>query len=220
MALTVPVEGVDGVVAAFAKNDIAISHMAKRLSYEEPGYAAGMHPGDDYFTSPFAIVSGWTRKRPGQPKKKVALLCFTAFKCRGAHDEAIAAMGELGRGMVAFRSMRSVEESLCKPVHVAKFRRYAWAGGDDVSLDLEDRAMKMACASLGADVPSDWRARRDEIVKQHAVWPLRQLPQTAELAPDADVPKPAPLERCACGNFARPGGPLCNACTTAASTGV
>ena len=42
---------------------------------------------------------------------------------------------------------------------------------------------------------------------------LHKLPQTAEIAPDDEVKKPPRLTKCACGNYARPGETLCNACT-------
>ena len=136
-----------------------------------------------------------------------------AYKCRGAHDLAIKAMGDLGLRMRAHSGMEAVEDTLCRPKRTVQFRRYAWAGGGDVSLDLEDCAMQTACEALGAPVPPDWRAHREAIVQEHAVWALHKLPQTAEIAPDDEVKKPPRLTKCACGNYARPGETLCNACT-------
>ena len=165
MALTIHISSVDDAIAAFAKNDIILSHMTNRFA-EQGEYTEGMGPGDDYYTAPFALASGWTRK------------------------------------------------TLCKPKQIVKFRRYAWTGGDDVSLDLEDRAMKMTCDFLGVTVPPDWRARREAIVKEHAVWALYKLPQTAVIGPDdKETEKQLPLTKCGCGNYAKPNSNFCNACT-------
>ena len=217
MALTIRISNVDDVIAAFAKNDIMISHMTK-LRAAEGEFTKGMAPGDDYYTSPFAVSSGWTRKTASRPKAQVIQICFTAYKCREAHDVAIHAMGDLGRGMRALGSMVEVEDALYNPKQIVKFRRSPWAGGDDVSLDLEDRAMKITCNFLDVTVPPDWRARREAIVKEHAVWALHKLPQTAEIGPDDKEPceKPLQLTKCGCGNYASgtaPNGNLCNGCT-------
>jgi hypothetical protein len=216
MALTIHISSVDDAIAAFAKNDIILSHMTKRFA-EQGEYTEGMGPGDDYYTAPFALASGWTRKTASRPKEQAIKLCFTAYKCREAHDLAIRAMGDLGSGIRALGSMVDVErwiEALCKPKQIVKFRRYAWTGGDDVSLDLEDRAMKMTCDFLGVTVPPDWRARREAIVKEHAVWALYKLPQTAVIGPDdKETEKQLPLTKCGCGNYAKPNSNFCNACT-------
>ena len=55
-------------------------------------------------------------------------------------------------------------------------------------------------------------------MKEHAVWALYKLPQTAEIGPDdkESGEKPLPLTKCGCGNYASvatPNGNLCNACT-------
>ena len=52
-----------------------------------------------------------------------------AYKCRGAHDLAIKAMGDLGLRMRAHSGMEAVEDTLCRPKRTVQFRRYAWAGG-------------------------------------------------------------------------------------------
>ena len=69
MALTIRTSNVDDVIAAFAKNDIMISHMTK-LRAAEGEFTKGMEPGDDYYTSPFTVSSGWTRKTASHPKAR------------------------------------------------------------------------------------------------------------------------------------------------------
>ena len=174
-----------------------------------------MDPGDDYYTAPFAVVSGWTRKRNGIPKQKRTYICFTSYKCRSAHDNALHAMGDFAEGISAFGSFEDVVARgyLCKPTQVVKFRKFAWAGGDDISLDLEDRAVKLTCEFLSQSIPSDWRSQREDIVKEHAVWPLFKLPQAAQISPTEGVKPQVHLTKCACGNFAKPNCYLCNACT-------
>ena len=50
---------------------------------------------------------------------------------------------------------------------------YAWAGGDDINLALEENAMQKACEVLGCEVPVDWREKRRHLVKE--VFPIAKL---------------------------------------------
>jgi len=55
--------------------------MTKRFA-EQGEYTEGMGPGDDYFTAPFALASGWTRKTASRLKEQAIKLCFTAYEMR------------------------------------------------------------------------------------------------------------------------------------------
>ena len=86
MALTIRISNVDDVIAAFAKNDIMISHMTK-LRAAESEFTKGMAPGDDYYTSPFAVSSGWTRKTASRPKAQVIQILLHCLQVpRGARS--------------------------------------------------------------------------------------------------------------------------------------
>ena len=80
--------------------------------------------------------------------------------------------------------------------------------------------MKIACDALKLEVPADWRAQRTALVKQQAVFKLFKLPATALIGADGKMPTGPPISQCACGNFAKPGSDLCNACTAKASVGA
>ena len=70
MALTIRISTVDDAIAAFAKNDIMISHMTK-LRAAEGEFTKGMETGRRLlYTSPFTVSSGWTRKTASHPKAR------------------------------------------------------------------------------------------------------------------------------------------------------
>lgn len=144
----------DDVVKAFALNDLLMSKMGN----------APMHPGDDYYLAPYGYVSVPERKRKGEDRIEHAYLLFTGYKVRGAHDTAWTACGNVRGNMRLLGSLGDiVEGGLGLKVPASKiqaFRRGAWAGGDDVSLALEDHVFASACKELGVEAPADWRAQR------------------------------------------------------------
>jgi hypothetical protein len=187
MPVVRPVKTVHDVISAFAEVDVMHSHLAKACGYAE---GAGFDPSDDYFHGIFSMAPQSKRKH---------ILVFTGYKTRMAHDNAVKAMGPFGA------HLRCID---WHDKNAIKFRAYKWAGGDDISVAMEERAMTMICEKLQLAKPADWRTTREAIVKAHAVHAISVLP--AE-----DVPKPpsGPLLKCACGNFAKPNDTLCNACT-------
>ena len=156
----------DAVVKAFARNDALLKHLAvvSASDGEDAEQVEALAPGDDYHLAPYALlpVRGRRSKYCQDPPTKWWLV-FTGYEVHDAHDRALQAMGARERGC-KLTSLGDVEEgALGQKVPRSKwavFRGEAWAGGDDVCLQLEEHAVSTACAALGVDAPADWRALR------------------------------------------------------------
>jgi hypothetical protein len=173
MAVVIGVErNIDSVIKAFAQNDVLPSHLDAACTESEDG----MEPGDDYFTAPFALYKG-KLKLLGKHAKVKLYLIFTAYKCRQPHSTAVAAMKGFGKGIRVAGSVNEFAED--EDPGLFKFRKYAWVGGDDVCLDLEDKAISVTCEKLGLEVPSDWRTTRSALVEKHKVGKVFKLEQHA-----------------------------------------
>ena len=161
---------VDGVVTAFAKNDLLLKAMAvfeHEANNGEP--MVPLDPCDEYFTAPYALVNTSTRRKPAQNlKKETNWLVFTCGKVRLAHDAAIASMKKYKSGVVAVGSVGGLERGELVGAKIPKskwlpFREHAFQGGDDVCSKLEDWTFYSACRILGVAsdaIPVDWRALR------------------------------------------------------------
>ena len=183
----------ESVASAFASNDVLMKLLARRSHEEEDedDEMTAMEPGDDYYTAPYALVTQRMRKRKGQAAPEIACyMVFTAYKCRDAHDKAIAVM----KAGIALGSFQDIQSGALgrgvKPTSVVQFRTHAWAAGDDVCLKLEDHAFVSACTKLGVDTSLDgWRGLRQvalsEMIERTdptlASVPLAVLPEYGEV---------------------------------------
>jgi hypothetical protein len=153
----------EGVVEAVAKND----RLLQILTYREPGMPLqAMNVGDDYYTAPYALVPLTRPPSRTVPRPDLEYyMVFTCYKVRDPHDQAIRAMGRGGAGIHAISSTRGIECGELLRAKVSRdqwtiFREECWANGKDVCKQLEDFAVKAACAALGVEPPADWRAIR------------------------------------------------------------
>ena len=126
---------------------------------------APMHPGDDYYLAPFGMVAVPARKRRGEDRVEYTYVLFTGYKVREMHDTAWTACGEHRADLRLLGSLGDITEDGALGLKVPEskiqaFRRSAWAGGDDVSLALEDHVFTSVCKELGVEAPADWRAQR------------------------------------------------------------
>ena len=194
MAIAIRLAGNDAaaVVRTFAMNDLFMSNMED----------APMGAGDDYYMAPFGMVAVPQRKRKGEDRVEDSYVLFTGYKVRDMHDRAWAACGNARGAMRLLSSLGDViDGALGLKVPESKirsFRRNAWAGGDDVSLALEDHVFAAVCKELGVEAPADWRdQRRAALVAlggdptklatlpAEGTWPF--LPQTHPGAADEEV---------------------------------
>ena len=153
-AIRLSYKDADDVVKAFALNDLLMANMEN----------APMALDDDYYLAPYGYVSVPERKRKGENRIEHAYLLFTCYKVREMHDRALTACGNVRGNIRLLGSLGDISEGhlgLKVPESKIKaFRRYAWCGGDDVSLALEDHVFASACKELGVEAPSDWRVQR------------------------------------------------------------
>ena len=154
LALRLSYKDADDVIRAFALHDLLMSKMED----------APMHPGDDYYLAPYGMVTVPARKRKGEDRIEHTYLLFTGYKVREAHDTAWMACGSHRGEMRLLGSLGDiVDGALGLKVPESKiqaFRRSAWAGGDDVSLAMEEHVFTSACQALGVETPTDWQVQR------------------------------------------------------------
>ena len=147
MAIAIRLAGNDAtaVVRTFAMNDLFMSNMED----------APMGARDDYYMAPFGMVAVPQRKRKGEDRVEDSYVLFTGYKVRDMHDRAWAACGNARGAMRLLSSLGDViDGALGLKVPESKirsFRRNAWAGGDDVSLALEDHVFAAVCKELGCE---------------------------------------------------------------------
>ena len=182
----------DNVLRAFAINDLLMSKMED----------APMGADHDYYMAPFGMTTVPTRKRKGEERVEHTYVLFTGYKIRGMHDRAWAACGNTRREVRLLGSLGDiVDGALGLKVPESKirgFRRSAWAGGDDVSLALEDHVFTSVCKELGVEAPGDWRDQRHAAFVElggdptklatlppEGIWPF--LPETHPEAADEEA---------------------------------
>ena len=219
--------GSDSVVEALAKNEIMLQHIAKNGGYI-PG--CGMDPDDDFYTRPYAFINGFTSERPktalcAPTRVEIKYVVFragkvrvddvlTRFQVRSAHDDAIIDMPHaLSHGMCADGSVEEIMDELYEPTLVLfQENETDKEKSDFENLKLiEDRAMELMCKALNVAMPADWRSRRDAFVEEHRVWASFTEDQPNSLTGRIKG-YTKDLDKCLCGNYAKPGEDKCNGC--------
>jgi len=202
MACQIPVNNLADVIRSMGLVDILHSLIAKQVHDEyHTERERALHPNDDYYIAPYALIS---RLRSVDKVKSLKYyMIFAGYKVRGAHHKAqIAMVSYLGpqaghSGWNAMRLGDSIHGFIPKRKSpgekIYKFREYAWANGDDVNLELENKVMEISAAIFGEAIPDAWRASRDAFVSKHAVFPVYALKAAAEIAAEIDEIEPVPI---------------------------
>ncbi len=177
---------------ALAKNDVLRSFVS------ETGH---LDPGDDFYTTPFAAVRAQYRKT-----ESIKIVCHVN-KIRDSHYHARNDMGTFGQG-IQFCENGLGDIRPGKVIEVIEF-----------GVEPTDRVlMEVTCRLFGVETPPDWQAKLASLVEAHrcknprffvdASAPINEQAWDPSGSIDAIRAQP----RCACGNYSRLKGVLCNAC--------
>lgn len=188
---------VSSVVEAFAMVDCVMKSISLRDDSEDP---QPMHPQDDFYMAPYALVPLKRRrsKTNPEPQQEWALV-FTSYKARRPHHDAIEKLHPRdARPRVDLCSSTiDIEELGIFGVKVKRtkwifFREYVYKSGADVCTKLEDHALETTCSALGfspeqvASAMEEWRPKRaaqasrmtaEEHRSALAAVPLVELPE-------------------------------------------
>ena len=131
-----------------------INLCAHNILTPHPARSCSLHNcdfiGDDFYTRTSSKRRWYT-----------AFIVFTCYKTRAPHYESSDEMGDdaplVSPGSIDMREIFKVEKK-----DQFQFREYAWAGGDDVNAELENKAVQVTCEKMGWDMPANWRQLRNK----------------------------------------------------------
>ena len=172
MSLAYPIKNVKDLAHAFAAADEFMSALSSRL-YPQPNSVI-MNPAEDFYVAPYCFMRTKNRVETG-------FLVFSSmapFIKTDEHEAACTLIKRNGHHKAPFlNTIEGFQETLC--LDEKDIWTFTSDGcvptAEDVSQELEDKAIRVVCDLMKWRYPYDWRVKRAEVAYIFTNWPVLDL---------------------------------------------